>query len=202
MALMTTGTAFAQGQNKKALLVIDVQENLLKPTSKMHVEPSAIAPFLENLNKSISLFNEKKYPVIYTINEWTNPVLNALTGNVCKKGSEGTGIDKRVSIVSDHIYYKSKMNVLTNKELLKYLDSEGITELYITGLFAEACVKATQKNATLSNFKVVIIEDAIGSRSANKKLKAMESCQKNGAKLIKVEELTQSAGIAQNDLAF
>lgn len=192
MALITTGTVFAQRQNKKALLVIDVQENLLKTTSKMHADPGTILPFLYNLNKSISVFNAKNYPVIYTINEWTNPLVNALTGNVCKKGGEGTGIDKRVSLVSDHIYYKSKMNALTNKALLEYLHSEGITELYITGLFAEACVRATQKNATLGNFKVIIVEDAVGSRSANKKRKAMENCQKNGAKLVKAVELTQS----------
>ena len=190
MTLLALGTsAFSQNQTKKALLVIDVQENLLKPLSKLHVDPVTVTPLLENLYKSIAAFQEKNYPVIYTINEWTNPILNLLTGNVCKKGSAGTGIDKRVMMASNMIYYKSRSSALTNKELRDYLKKESITELYITGLFAEACIKGTQKGAARNNFKVVIIENAVGSRSAKNKLKSMEYCRRNGAILINADQL-------------
>ena len=121
---MTT-TVLSQGnliQNRNAaLLVIDVQENLLDAGSRLHMDPTTVSSFIRNLNSSIDFFEANQLPVIYTVNEWTNPVLNLLTGNVCKKGGEGTGIHKNVNLVNTTIYTKSRMNALTNKDLSQFL---------------------------------------------------------------------------------
>jgi nicotinamidase-related amidase len=66
-------SATSQKNNKKALLVIDVQENLLDARSKLHMDPAEVSSFIENLNKSITFFKEHNLPVIYTVNEWSNP---------------------------------------------------------------------------------------------------------------------------------
>jgi nicotinamidase-related amidase len=163
--ILTSTTEFEQTLNKKALLVIDVQENLLDSNSRVHVVPVSIPSFIQNLNKSIEFFERNNMPVIYIVNEWTNPILNMLTGNVCKRGARGTGIDKRVRLVNKMIYKKSKMNALTNKELSKFLKENSISELYIAGLFAEACIKETVKGAIKYDYNVILIEDAVGSRS-------------------------------------
>ncbi len=189
-AILATATkTFAQTQGKKALLVIDVQENLLNPNSKLHADSPAIPSFIQNLNKSIKFFEENNMPVIYTVNEWTNPIMNMLTGNVCKKGAKGTGIDKRILLLNDNIYTKSKMSALANKELAQYLKDNAISELYITGLFAEYCVKGTAKAAIKHNYKVTIIEDAVGSKSAAKKLKSLSICKGNGSNIITSDQL-------------
>jgi nicotinamidase-related amidase len=187
---MNLVSILSQNQNKKALIVIDVQENLLKPDSRLHVEKSAVPSLLESLNRSIAAFRESNYPVIYTINEWTNPILNFLTGNVCKKGSKGTGIDTRVTIVGDKIYHKSRSNALSIREILQFLKAEGIVELYISGIFAEHCVKGTQVGATKHKFKTIIIEDAVASGSVKNKLKAIKYCESNGARLIRSNNLS------------
>src|SRR6476620_11502554 len=167
--ILTSTTALEHTSNKKALLVIDVQENLLDSNSRIHMVPESIPSFIQNLNKSIEFFERNNMPVIYIVNEWTNPVLNMLTGNVCKKGTKGTGIDKRVRLVNEMVYKKSKMNALTNKELSKFLKENFISELYIAGLFAEACIKETVKGAIKNGYNVILIEDAIGSRSDSQK---------------------------------
>ncbi|MDP4262829.1 MAG: cysteine hydrolase [Bacteroidota bacterium] len=179
-----TAKIYGQEQGKKALLVIDVQENLVNPASKMHMEKTGIDSFLNNVNKSIDDFKARGLPVLYTVNEWSNPVLNWLTGNVCKKGGKGTGLDKRVRIVNDKVYVKSRMNVLTNKKLVSYLKDNSITELYITGLFAEACVKATVKAGIRNNYKVAVIEDAVGAKNRKKKTHSLKYYKRRGATLI------------------
>jgi nicotinamidase-related amidase len=184
-----TNKMYSQEQGKKALLVIDVQENLVNPASKMHVEENSIDSFLYNVNKSIGDFKARGWPVLYIVNEWTNPVLNLFTGNVCKKGGKGTGLDKRLKVVSDKVYVKSRMNALTNNELLTYLKNNSITELYLTGLFAEACVKATVKASLQNNFKVIVIEDAIGSKSSKHKTESVSYYKKRGAQLIHADQL-------------
>jgi nicotinamidase-related amidase len=178
--LASTISVNAQKNIKKALLVIDVQENLLDVRSKLHMDPAEVSSFIRNLNKSITFFKEHNLPVIYTVNEWSNPILNLLTGNVCKKGSKGTGIDKRVTLVNDTIYKKSKNNALVNKELVKFLKENAISELYITGLFAEACIKATTKAALNKSYSATIIGDATGSKSTKNKLKSIGYCKRKG----------------------
>ena len=189
-SILTTSTIeFTEMLNKKALLVIDVQENLLKSDSKVHMDPTAVPSFIQNLNKSIAFFEENNLPVIYVVNEWTNPILNLLTGNVCKKGSKGTGIDKRVHLASDTVYRKSKMNALTNKELLHFLEENSISQLYIAGLFAEACIKETVKGGIKNDYKVIIIEDAIGSRTISKKSRSVSFYKHKGISVITADHL-------------
>jgi len=182
-------TAIAQAANKKALLVIDVQENLLNPHSAMHMDSAAIPGFLYNLNRAIHYFEENHLPVIYTVNEWTNPVLNMLTGNVCKKGRKGTGIDKRVCLANDRVYHKSKTSAFSNKDLAGKLREYAVTDLYVTGLFAEYCVKGTAKTAVKNDYKVFILEDAIGSKSNAKKLKAVNYCKSIGSTILQTDQL-------------
>jgi nicotinamidase-related amidase len=176
--------ASAQDNSKKALLVIDVQENLLLPASKMHMDTAAMPGFIENLNNTIDYCTAKGLPALYTINEWTNPLLNAVTGNVCKKGSKGTGIDTRLHLTGDLVYRKSKKSALSCSQLLSYLKQHGISELYITGLFAEYCVKATARDAVKQGFKVWVVKDAVGSKNSTKLSRSMKSCESGGAAVI------------------
>jgi len=187
--LMVNKFPILKNEREKALLVIDVQENLLNPRSRLHMDPAAVFSFTNNLNKTIEFFQANKLPVIYTINEWKNPVLNLLTGNVCKKGAKGTNIDKNVHVINGNVYTKSKMNALSNKQLSLFLKQHSIAEIYITGLFAEACIKHTARGALKNSYKTVIIEDAVGSSNLKKKLASLLYCERKGAAIISTEEL-------------
>ena len=186
--LTTSDVTFGQTSNKKALLVVDVQENLLDSDSRLHMDPATVPSFIENLNKTINFFEKNNMPVIYTVNEWSNPILNMLTGNVCKKGAKGTGIDKRVHLVNHTVYKKSKMNALTNKNLSQFLKENSISELYIAGLFAEACIKGTVKGS-IKNYSVTVIEDAVGSKTTSKKTKSISFYKGKGSTVIKADQL-------------
>jgi len=191
--LMKGNSIAEQKEKKRALLVIDVQENLLDTRSRIHMDPSAISSFIRNLNRSIGFFEANFLPVMYVVNEWTNPMLNLVTGNVCKKGGKGTGIDKRVNRVNGMVYSKSRMSALTSKELSLFLKENSISEVYITGLLAEACIKETTMNAIKNNFNAVIIEDAIGSKNTKKKLASLLYCERKGAIIISAEQLDNNA---------
>lgn len=174
---------------KKALLVIDVQENLVNPNSKFHIDTTDVDTFFSNLNESISWFNNKKDLVLYVVNEWTNPLINLVTSNTCKKGGKGVGIDKKLLMVNNDIYSKSKPNSLTNKNLLLRLRKNDIKDVYVMGLLAEGCVKATVKGLIKEHFNVTVIVDALGSKNDKNKLKVIDYLHKNGIKTIETKEL-------------
>ncbi len=86
---LSLSTMMAQITAKRALLVIDVQENLVNPNSKIHMDTAGINLFFNKLNQTISTFDQHSDLVVYIVNEWTNPFMNWGTGNVCKKGGAG-----------------------------------------------------------------------------------------------------------------
>jgi nicotinamidase-related amidase len=174
---------------KEALLVIDVQENLLNPASKMHIDSTIVDSLCININEAIEKFRNNNLPVIYIANEWSNPLLNMLTGNVCKKGGPGTNIDKRIIRVNDSVYKKSRGNALTNESLLQYLKTNHITRLTLCGLFAEYCVKMTLVDGLKKGFTVLVLQDAIGSKNNVKKSKSIAFYKRKGATLVNVGQL-------------
>jgi Amidases related to nicotinamidase len=180
---------YGQTVSKKALIVIDIQENLVNPNSKIHIDTSGVNLFFLNLNRSITKFSNNNDLVIYIVNEWSNPIMNWTTGNVCKKGGIGVGLDKRLILVNNNIYSKSKTNALSNKDLLKYLRDNNISEVYVMGLLAEGCVKATVKGLIKENFNVIVIEDALGSKNNTNKFKVIEYFNKSHIKTIKTKEV-------------
>ena len=105
----------------KALLVIDIQENLLNPDSRIHIDITNIDQFFRNVNHTIDLFENSGLPVLYITNEWTNFLLNWITGNVCKKGGKGVGPDPRLRRVNMKLYRKSTKSAFINTEVLKDL---------------------------------------------------------------------------------
>jgi len=192
-----TQSEFALSKKKKALLVIDVQESLLNPCSFMHIDPKAVVSFIDSLNKNIEFFEANQLLIVYTVNEWRNPILNLLTGNVCKKGAKGTEVSKQVNIVTEKIYTKSKMSAFSNKQLCLFLKENSISELYLTGLFTEACVKSTALAAIKNNYHTIIIEDAVGSHNAKRKLAALRYCERKGASITNTEGITSHSQIIQ-----
>jgi nicotinamidase/pyrazinamidase len=51
----------------------------------------------------------------------------------------------------------------TNLDLNEYLDSKGVTELYVTGLATDYCVKASAIDAAKKGFRVFVVTDAVSA---------------------------------------
>ena len=184
LQLLVVNLSHAQNNEKKALVVIDIQKNIVDPNSAMHMDPVEIDQYIQHVNKTIQTFKNNGSPIIYTINEFTNPFMNLVTKNVCKKGTAGTEIDPRINIESGMIYHKSKGSAFSNKELADFLSANKITEIYVVGMFAENCVKATVKDGVKKHYKVTVIEKAIGSRNSKKKKRSVSLFKRKGATVI------------------
>ena len=176
----------------KALLVIDIQENLLNPDSKIHMDTTNIDRFLRNVNHSIEVFENSGWPVFYVTNEWTNYLLNWITGNVCKKGGKGVGPDPRVKRVNMELYRKSVKSAFSNTKLLKDLQDREVSEVFLVGLFAEHCVRGTVIDALKNNFKVTVITDALGSKNEKNLRRSLTYFRDKEVNLVPADWMTVS----------
>ncbi|MCX6143759.1 MAG: isochorismatase family protein, partial [Ignavibacteriales bacterium] len=51
----------------------------------------------------------------------------------------------------------------TNLDLNEYLNSKGVTELYVTGLATDYCVKASAIDAAKKGFRTFVVTDAVSA---------------------------------------
>jgi nicotinamidase/pyrazinamidase len=55
----------------------------------------------------------------------------------------------------------------TNLNLSEYLRSKGVTDLYITGLATDYCVKASAIDAAKEGFRTIVVTDAVSAVNVN-----------------------------------
>jgi nicotinamidase-related amidase len=151
------------------LLVIDMQKGLLDTNSSQHVEFAMIDKLISNVNENIIKAKLKGIPVVYIKNEWSNPLMNFMTKNVCKTGTEQVELDKRINVEGNLIFVKNVPNSFSNNLFCEYIANNKIGTIYIQGIMAQACVYATGKAGINNNLKIVMLEDAIGSTSSKTK---------------------------------
>jgi maleamate amidohydrolase len=174
----------------KALLIVDVQNDFTAANAKMPVDQNQAAIMISNLNGIISKSKELNLTVIYIGNEYSKfDVLNIFRNFAAVKGTEGTKMDARLTLVNDNYFSKNKGNAFSNSKLPTFLKQNNITEIYIAGLYAEACIYATTKGSIKQHFATTILSDCIATKSDSKRNKMMAKYEKVGAKIISSSEL-------------
>lgn len=111
-----------------ALVVIDLQNDITKNYKEI----------IEKVNEAIDWAVEKGLRVVYI--QHNN--LSAGT-RTFKPGTHGAELVPEMKIVSAHIFTKSKSNALTSEAFTAFIQEHGITEFYIAGADAAACIKST-----------------------------------------------------------
>ena len=162
---------------KKSLVVIDLQNDITKNYKEI----------IDNVNRSIDWAVKNEMPVVY-IKHYN---LSAGT-RTFKPDSRGAELVPDMKIVSRNIFEKSKGNALTSENFADFIRKNEISEFYITGADAIACVKSTVFNMCRENFKVTVISDGITSYDKRKIDEMLNYYENNGCKIITMNELLNS----------
>lgn len=174
--------------SKKALLVIDIQEDYTGITAKPPFPYKNSEQLISTVNKLIDEASKKNIPVIYIRQEFDSLIgktISKLFGHgTAIKGNLGTEIDKRINIISDYIFTKSMPDAFTNTKLELLLDELKINEVYLVGLDAAACVYFTAKGALKHGYKVSIIKEGIALLAEKKWDSLLKKFECNGIPLI------------------
>lgn len=171
----------------KALFVIDIQEDYTGSTAKPPFPYKESEKLILAVNQVIEAASKQGIPVVYIRQEFDGLgrfISKLLCGGTAIKGKPGTELDKRVKIVSDHLFPKPAPDAFSNVKLEAFLKERQIKELYLVGLDAEFCVHETAKGALKKGFKVSIITDCIALRAEKKWDDLLSQYQQEGITLI------------------
>ncbi|KAF5063563.1 Isochorismatase family protein [anaerobic digester metagenome] len=162
---------------KKSLVVIDLQNDITRNYKEI----------IDNVNRSIDWAVENEIPVVY-IKHYN---LSAGT-RTFKPDTRGAELVSDMKIVSDNIFEKSKGNALTSENFADFIRKNEISEFYITGADAIACVKSTVFNMCREKYTVTVLSDCITSYDKRKIDEMLNYYEKNGCKIMTMNELLNS----------
>ena len=160
-----------------ALVVIDLQNDITKNYREI----------IENVNVAIDWAAQKELWVVYI--QHNN--LSAGT-RTFKAGTRGAELVPELNVVSDHIFTKVKSNALTNEAFAAFIQEHSITDFYVVGADAAACIKSTCYNMTKSGYTVHVLSDCITSYDKKKLPEMLAYYESKGCSVMRLNEVMQA----------
>ncbi|NLD80395.1 MAG: cysteine hydrolase [Smithella sp.] len=158
----------------KALVIIDIQNDITKNYKDV----------IGNINKAIDWAVDHDIHVIYIRHE------NLSDGTrTFKTGTKGAELVPDMNIVSQNVFTKYKGNALTSEAFSDYIQKNEISEFYIAGADAIACVKSTCYNMCKENYGVYVLSDCITSYDKRKIDEMLRYYESKGSKVISLKDL-------------
>ena len=160
----------------KALVIIDIQNDITKNYKEI----------IDNINRAIDWAVEQKMPVVYI----KHNNLSAGT-RTFKPGTHGAELVPEMKIVSGNIFTKTKSNALTDEAFTDFIKQNGITDFYIAGADATACVKSTCFNMRKAGCGVTVLSDCVTSYDKSKLSEMLAYYEGKGCTLLTLDRLLE-----------
>lgn len=154
----------------KALVVIDLQNDITKNYREI----------IDTVNKAVDWAVENEIEVVYI----KHNNLSAGT-RTFKPDTRGSDFVDELKIVSNNIFVKTKSNALTSDDFSDFINENNITEFYITGADATACIKSTCYNMAKLGYSVNVFSDCITSYDKKKLCEMFKYYTDKGCKVTK-----------------
>ena len=165
--------------SKKALVVIDIQNDITKHYRDI----------IDTINAAIDWAMDLGMTVIYIKHNNLSPGTRTF-----KPNTKGAELASELKVVSNHIFVKTKANTLTSRDFSEYIRENGISEFYITGADATACVKSTCFNMTKAGYAVHVISDCVTSYDLKKMPEMLSYYAEKGCEVRTLAEYTNMEG--------
>lgn len=158
----------------KALVIIDIQKDITKNYKDI----------IDNINKAIDWAVDSDIHVVYIRHE------NLSAGTrTFKPNTPGAELASDLKIVSKNIFTKYKGNALSSEAFADFINKNEISDFYITGADAVACVKSTCYNLRKANYDVNVLADCITSYDKRKLDEMLQYYESKGSKIIGLNDL-------------
>ena len=157
-----------------ALVVIDLQNDITKNYKEI----------IERVNQSIDMADANGLYIIYI--QHNN--LSAGT-RTFKHGTRGAEFVPELKIVSSYIFTKTKSNALTSEAFAAFIREHDITEFFIVGADAAACIKSTCFNMRKCGYTVHVLSDCITSYDKKKLPELLAYYEGKGCSIKKLCEI-------------
>lgn len=160
-----------------ALVVIDLQNDITKHYKEI----------IDRVNQAIDWAVDRQMRVIYIQH-------NNLSAGVktFRPDTHGADFVPELKVVSDNVFVKSKSSALNCESFVSFIKEHGITEFFLAGADAAACVKSTCYNMTKSGYTVHVLSDCITSYDKRKLPELLAYYESKGSSVAELHEYMEA----------
>ena len=159
---------------KKALVIIDIQNDITKNYKDI----------IGNINKVVEWAVSNDIHVVYIRHE------NLSAGTrTFKPNTRGAELASDLKMVSENVFTKSKGNALSSEAFADFIHHNEISDFYIAGADAVACVKSTCYNLRKAAYGVTVLSDCITSYDKRKIDEMLRYYESKGCNIIRLYNL-------------
>jgi nicotinamidase-related amidase len=158
----------------KAFVIIDIQNDITKNYKDV----------IDNINQAIDWAVNHEIHVVYIRHENLSPGTRTF-----KPNTRGAELVSDMKIVSENIFTKCKGNALTSEAFADFINKNEISDFYIAGADAVACVKSTCFNLRKADYDVKVLSDCITSYDKRKLDEMLHYYESKGCKIIDLSML-------------
>lgn len=168
--------------HKKALLVIDMQNDYLGPKRKTMFSYDS-AELTASVNRAIHRYQSDGADILYIAHILPNIATNRWFIGFSIRGTEGAKLYDGLDIVSELYFEKNLSNTYTAKKFREYMKEKKYDEVALCGLDECGCVGKTALGAAKTGVRVVMLVDCIGRRFPKERVEKMrERLKKKGVR--------------------
>ncbi len=146
---------------RKALLVIDVQEDFTGIKGKQPVPYKGAEPQIAAINELIDRASKAGVRVVYIRHMFDNNFITRILPGRDLEGEPGAQMDARINMINQNDFTKTISDSFSNPRLDEFMIANQVNDLYLVGLDAAYCVYNTAKGALNRGYKITIVKDAI-----------------------------------------
>ncbi len=160
--------------NNKALVIIDLQNDITKNYREI----------IDQVNAAIDWAVGNDIEIVYI----RHNNLSAET-RTFKGGTRGAEFVPELKVVTNNIFTKTKSNALTSEAFAAFIQEHNITEFYLVGADATACIKSTAFNMAKAGYNVHVMSDCITSYDKKKLSEMLEYYAQKGCAVQELEKI-------------
>ena len=167
---------------------MDLQVDFLAAEGgRMPVFPADASRVIEGANAVLAGRSLAGSLPILVVNQFpaSDRIANLFRHNAAVEGTPGAGLDQRVQVPeSTRLFAKHCPSAFTNADLDPYLRANAVSKVYVMGVFAEGCVRATALDAKRRGYEVAVPLEAIGTNAEFKRRFAKWAMRRAGVQLL------------------
>jgi nicotinamidase-related amidase len=185
---------------RTALILIDFQNDYLRPGGRMAVAQTQVDPMLNAANAMIGAARKNAIDVIYVRDEFSRFefIRNMLRNDAALRYEAGSAFDSRLDGTAGVYFNKEHGDAFSNSEFGSHLEALSLGNLVIAGVYAGGSIAATALDAIKRGYKVTLISDAIAGSDDEARDKALAELKSAGAQIETSAQFIESLGSASH----
>lgn len=149
-----------------ALLIIDMQEYFLNPSSHAFV-PSA-ATILPGVKKLISIYSKKNLPIIFTLHSNTDKnagLMGKWWPDLLREGQKESKLARGLDSSDGIMINKNQYDAFYNTNLENILKTKKINQVIVCGVLTNICCETTARSSFIRGFETFFTIDGTAAYS-------------------------------------